>query len=149
MTYVMEMSTDQDILDTTLNADWYPVQARYSWNRVINNGGDLNLNIPGASTIVVVAHGNDNEIGNAQAGQVDINADIFLAVVAGNVAAAPTAVYISSCGNEIAAFAAQVAISAANNAIWQNTVIYGHRDPVEGPVPPPNDIGWVAIYQRG
>lgn len=144
MTYVMEMSTDNDIVNTQTDAAWNPITARYNWAQV----SAMNLNVPNQATIVVIAHGNGDEIGNAQAGVVDIDAETFIALIQGNMAnnAMPAAIYISTCGPGIAQFAAAVRIAAENNLIWANTRIYGHSDPVAGPVPPPNDIRWVQIF---
>ncbi|MBI5938665.1 MAG: hypothetical protein HY850_12575 [Betaproteobacteria bacterium] len=144
MTYVMEMSTDQDIVDTPLDAAWNPINARYDWNQV----SAINLGIPNNAIIVVVAHGDGNEIGNAEPGTIDINAQIFLALIQGNMAnnAMPASIYISTCGPGIAQFAAAVRLAAEQNDIWVHTRIYGHSDPVAGPVPPPNDVAWVEIF---
>lgn len=143
MTIVMQMSTDPDILATQLNAAWDPIGARYTWAQV----AAANLQIPGGLTIVVVAHGDGTEIGNAQPGTIDIDAQIFLALVQGNMnGGAPGQIFISTCGPGIAQFAAAVAIAAGQNDIWQNTAIFGHSDPVAGPVPPPGDISWFQIY---
>ncbi|SCC51321.1 hypothetical protein GA0061070_10323 [Kosakonia oryziphila] len=144
MTIVMLMSTDADIVNTQLNAAWNPVTNRYTWAQV----NPMNLNIINGATIVVIAHGNGTEIGNAAPGVVDINAETFLALVQGNMAnnAVPARIYISSCGPGIAEFAANVRIAAQNNQIWHNTRIFGHSDPVSGPVPPANDIRWTQIF---
>jgi hypothetical protein len=144
MTIVMEMSTDPDIIATPLNAAWNPIANRYTWAQV----SAMNLNIAGGATIVVVAHGDGNEIGNAAPGAIDINAETFLALVQGNMnpAAAPARIYVSTCGPGIAEFAANVRIAAENNQIWNATSIFGHSDPVAGPVPPPNDIRWFEIF---
>lgn len=144
MTYVMEMSTDNDIVNTQTNVAWNPITARYNWGQV----SAMNLNVPNQATIVVIAHGNGDEIGNADPGTIDIDAELFIALIQGNMAnnAMPAAVYISTCGPGIAQFAAAVRIAAENNLIWANTRVYGHSDPVAGPVPPPNDIRWVQIF---
>lgn len=144
MTIVMLMSTDLDIFQTQVNAAWNPVANRYTWAQV----SALNLNIAGGETVVVIAHGNGNEIGNADSGTIDINAEIFLALVQGNMqaGATPASIYISTCGHEIAQFAAAVRIAAENNQIWNATSIFGHSEPVAGPVPPPTDIEWVEIF---
>lgn len=143
MNYVMEMSTDADIINTTVNVAWNPITQRYTWHQV----SATNLGIPAPATIIVIAHGNNNEIGNAGLG-VDIDAEYFLVLVQQNMAPGPSpdAVYISTCGRGIAEFSAAVRIAAENNQIWQNTRIYGHCDPVSGPVPPPSDIRWVEIF---
>jgi hypothetical protein len=46
MTYVLEMSTDPDIVNTGLNAAWNPITARYSWAQV-SNGADSDGSRPG------------------------------------------------------------------------------------------------------
>ena len=144
MTVVMEMSTDNDIKNTKLDQAWNPIQKRYSWAQVKAS----NLNLNGGQTIVVIAHGNGNEIGNARPGTIDINAQTFLVLIQSNVRAAPAAIYISTCGPGIAEFAAAVTIAAKQNQIWSKTKIFGHSDPVSGPVPPPNDIRWVQIFNE-
>ncbi|RQW78859.1 MAG: hypothetical protein EHM14_10665 [Methanothrix sp.] len=146
MTIVMEMSTDIDIINTQLDPSWNPVTSRYAWAQVHQMG----LNIAGGETIVVVAHGNGNEIGNNVPGIVDINADIFLVLVQGNMHnnTSPASIYISTCGPGIAEFAANVEIAAEANQIWHRTNIFGHSDPVAGPVPPMGDVRWTQIYRR-
>ena len=144
MTIVMEMSTDANIVGTQLDPAWPAVTARYTWAQI----GGMNLNIANGASIVVVAHGNGNEIGNQNAGVVDIDALTFLADVQGNMAAAavPAAIYISTCNAGIAQFAANVRIQAGLNQIWGNTRIYGHANPVAGNVVPPNDIRWYQMF---
>ncbi|WP_375770608.1 hypothetical protein NR798_06835 [Archangium gephyra] len=145
MTYVMQMSTDQDIINTQLNAAWNPITARYSWLQV----SGMNLGIPAGATIVVIAHGDANEIGNAQPGTVDIDASTFLALIQGNMAqgAVPAAIYISTCGPGIPQFAAAVRMAAQQNRIWaNNTRIFGHSDPISCPVPAPNSQAWFEIF---
>jgi len=143
MTIVFEMSTDVDIRNTQLAPAWAPI-TRYNWAQV----SAINLNLPTAQTVVVIAHGNGTEIGNADPGTIDIDAATFLALVQGNMqdGAIPAAVYISTCGPGIAEFAANVRLLAEQNQVWQNTRIYGHSDPVSGPVPPPGDIRWFEIF---
>jgi hypothetical protein len=144
MTYVMEMSTDVDIQNTGLATAWNPITARYNWGQVSGGG----LNIPNGATIVVIAHGNDTEIGNAVPGTVDIDAGMFLYHIQSNMAAnaVPAAIYLSTCGTGIAQFAALVRLTAQQNAIWNNTSLFGHNDPQAGPVQPPTSIVWVQIF---
>jgi hypothetical protein len=144
MTYVMYMSTDNDITNTQLNVAWNPITARYNWAQVSGGGN----NIPNGATIVVIAHGNDGEIGNARAGVVDINATTFLVCIQNNMAhhAAPAAIYLSTCGSGIAGFTAAVRIAAEQNAIWRNVHLYGHSDSQGGAVQPPNSIVWTPIF---
>ncbi|HEY2527071.1 MAG TPA: hypothetical protein VGJ20_03830 [Xanthobacteraceae bacterium] len=143
MTYVMEMSTDSDIVNTQLDIAWNPINARYSWAQV--SGG--NNNIPNGATIVVIAHGNGREIGNAGP-SLNINASTFLAVIHSNMAAGavPAAIYLSTCGTGIAEFAAAVRIAAEQNNIWHNVRLYGHHDPQAGTVQPPSSIVWTQIF---
>ena len=75
--YVLLMSTDANIINVQLSAGWAPPAARYAWAHVQIGG----LNIPGGSTIIVIAHGNNNEIGNEHPGTIDINAQGFLALI--------------------------------------------------------------------
>ena len=144
MTIVLEMSTDADIIATGLDPAWNPVTQRYAWAAV----SGMNLNIAGGATLVVVAHGNGQEIGNANAGVVDINAETFLALIQSNMAAGtvPAAIYISTCAPGIAQFAAGVRLAAEGNQIWHATRIFGHYNPVAGNVPPSTDIRWDEIF---
>ena len=143
MNYVFEMSTDRDIRATGLHGSWEPF-TRYAWENVRQGG----LNIPAGATIVVIAHGNSSEIGNAQHGEVDINAEAFLATVQSNMSgnSQPRAVYISPCGMGIAEFAANVRILAEQNAVWSQTAIFGHNDAVFDNVPPASDTSWTQIF---
>ncbi|WP_208729728.1 hypothetical protein [Corallococcus exercitus] len=146
MTHVMLMSTDADIIGTPLNSAWDPILARYTWSQV----AALNLGIPNRATIVVIAHGNGDEIGNARPGTVDISPESFLVHIQANMAqgGTPAAIYISTCAYGIAAFAAQVRIAAQNNQLWNNTRIFGHWNPVLGSVPGPNTSDWIQIFPR-
>jgi hypothetical protein len=145
MLFVFEMSTDPDIVATPLHRNWVTPQARYHWD-TISRG---NLQIPGGSVIIVIAHGHSTEIGNRRPGTVDINATTFCHLVQGNMAwgQVPEAIYISTCEEEIASFAAGVSF-LAGNSVWHKTELYGHSQPMRGPVPPPGDksLDWVRIY---
>ena len=146
MTIVMNFSTDLDIVATTLDASWSPIAHRYTWAQV----SAMNLAVPNASTIVVIAHGHDAEIGNARAGTgVDVNATTFLALVQGNMAAhaTPARVYISACTSGIAGFAAAVVIAARQNQAWAHVEVYGPTAPVAGPVPPASNLTWARLYR--
>ena len=142
MLYVLEMSNDADIIATQLAPQWPAPAARYTWGQVSVGG----LAIPAGSDIIVIAHGNNDEIGNAAAGVIDIDAAAFLALVFFNMGGAPANIYISACGQQFAGFAANVALLAGQNNIWAHTIIHGHYDPVVGTVPPPTALSWVAIY---
>jgi hypothetical protein len=145
MLYVFEMSTDQDIVQTPLHPDWGAPQARYSVYQVFQR----NPQLPNGSTIVVIAHGHSTLIGNKGSGVVDINAQTFCEVVHSNMApgGAPGAVFISTCEEEIASFAAGVRLLSEQGP-WSRTRIYGHSQPMSGPVPPfnPKTLDWVRIY---
>ncbi|MCU5782086.1 hypothetical protein MA04_01386 [Alcanivorax balearicus MACL04] len=144
MTTVFELSTDNDIRNTQLHSNWGPVLARYAWDQI----HPCHLNLAGAITLVVVAHGNGCEIGNEDPDTIDIDESVFLALVQGNMAnnAIPTSIYISTCGLGIAEFSARVRLAAQQNEIWHGTQIFGHSDAVAGEVPPPGDIRWVQIF---
>jgi hypothetical protein len=144
MTTVLEMSTDADIVRTQLNDAWNPVLNRHSWAQV----SATNLAIAGGETIVVIAHGSPAEIGNQALGTVDVNAETFLVLIQGNMAVGtvPAAIYISACGQGIAQFAAAVRIAAESNHVWDATRIFGHSDPVAGPVPAPTNLSWFQIF---
>lgn len=146
MNYVMLMSTDGDILNTPLNRAWNPIAGRFLWNQV----SQMNLELRDADRIIAIAHGNGTEIGNQKAGRVDIDAETFLALVQSNIhdSRPPLEVYISTCGEGIAEFAAAVYHAAKNNNVWKNTAIYGHSEAVAGQVPPPGDISWFGIFDR-
>lgn len=147
MIIVFEMSTDDDIVGTPLSAGWVPESARYTWNQINQPHG---LNIPGDAVIVVVAHGTNTTIGN-EGPTLNITADQFLAIVHHHMqpGSVPEAIYISTCGDEIAGFAAGVVLCAEANQMWRHTEIYGHHDDVSGPVPAPspNSVEWDPIYQ--
>lgn len=146
MTIVMEMSTDHDIQTTTLNAAWNPVTSRFTWNQIIAHG----LHIAQGQRIVVIAHGNNTEIGDAKPTPhgANVDASTFLALIQGNMAqnAHPGEIFISTCGKDIAGFAAAVKLAAQHNAIWHNIRIHGHNTAKAGPVPPPNDLSWTTIF---
>ncbi|RQR53194.1 hypothetical protein DIE18_30815 [Burkholderia sp. Bp9125] len=144
MVYVLEMSTDGDIRQTQLNAAWGNAVTRYSWAQVSRGG----LNIPAGATIIVVAHGNDTEIGNATAGTVDINEAVFLATVHACMAAnaAPARVYLSTCGTGLATFTARVRIAATQNQVWRGVQLFGHHNAVAGPVPSATALAWTQIF---
>jgi hypothetical protein len=145
MPVVMLMSTDPDIVATQLDSGWPPVTTLYTWEQV----SSMRLNLAGDATIVVIAHGNGEEIGNSHAGIVDINATTFLALIQNNMQADshPAEIYISTCGPGIAQFAADVRMQAQQNQIWAGTRTYGHNDAEAGDVPPPNSISWTEIYE--
>lgn len=141
--YVLEMSTDADIRATTLASGWPAVTTRFPWASVQTGG----WNLPQGSTIIVVAHGNNDEIGNATPGTVDVTPAAFLALVHSGMAngAMPEAVYVSACSHHIAGFAAQVRLLAQDNAVWHRTRIFGHSEAIAGPVPSPTALGWYEI----
>lgn len=145
MTIIFEMSTDADILATQLDTDWPAVTARHHWAAVRGT----NLNIAGGAVIVVIAHGTNEHIGD-EGPSLSIEAPAFLATVQGNMQAGqvPSAVYISTCGEDIAGFAAAVRLCANANRVWANTKIFGHHSGINGPVPSPNpkNVNWVRIY---
>lgn len=142
--FVLEMSTDRDVVNTPVSAKWGSVAGRFHWSAV----KAMNLSLINGSTIIVVAHGNNSEIGNDKPGTIDIDAETFLAIVAGNMAngGSPASVYISACADKIAEFAARVCIAAGNNYVWQKTRIFGHADPVIGEVPGPKSLAWFEIF---
>ncbi len=146
MTYVMLMSTNQDIVTTQLVKAWDPIAGRYSWAQVIDTAPSLDL--PSGATIVVIAHGDNDEIGNQPPGTIDINASVFLALITSNMAqgAMPGSIYISACAKSIAGFAASVRLGAQANKIWKNTKIYGHTTSIVGDVPSPNSVVWTEIF---
>ncbi|CAI8772746.1 DUF3168 domain-containing protein [Pseudomonas sp. IT-P12] len=148
MIIVFEMSTDKDIVGTPLSAGWQPENARYRWAQI---NQPQSLNIPGGAVIVVVAHGTNKTIGN-EGPTLNITADQFLDIVQHHMqhGHAPAAIYISTCGEEIAGFAARVVLCAEANQMWGNTEIFGHHDDVSGPVPAPTpqSVEWDPIYQK-
>jgi len=154
MTYVMRMSTDSDIINATLDQAWNPVNGDYQWQAIqaAGHGGQPTLGVPNNEAIVVIAHGNNTEIGNSQPGAVDIPAEAFLVLIQSHIMAAnarPATIFISACAKNIAGFAAAVALVAEENRIWRCTLIYGHTDAVSGNVPPPplsGSLDWTVIY---
>jgi hypothetical protein len=144
MLYVLLMSTDADIVAVQLGPNWPGPGTRCSYAQLEGGG----LNIPNGATIVVIAHGNNTEIGNATPGTIDINETMFLYLIQNNMAAGavPGNIYISACSKDIAQFAAAVAIAAAKNNIWPNTRIFGHGSAVVGPIASPGTLGWFQIF---
>jgi hypothetical protein len=128
-----------------LHANW-GAETRRQW-AAFNRGG---LNLPNGTTIVVLAHGNGNEIGNSIHGTIDLDAHGFLAAISANMApgAVPSAIYIYSCAPGIAQFTASVRIAAENDGVWANTRLLGRTNspPAAGPVPPPTEMGWTEIF---
>jgi hypothetical protein len=153
MAYVLEFSTDTDITAEQADEGWGRIQGRYQWAQVIAYSlpGGRSLNLPDRCDIIVIAHGNANEIGNANPGPVDINAWSFLALIQANMAAnaAPGRIFISACApSGLAEFPAAVSMAAGQNEIWRNTEIYGHTSNVVGPVPVYSERSraWTVIY---
>lgn len=144
MTYVLLMSTDNDIVHTGLDAAWNPIQSRSNWQTVQGH----NIQIPNGAVIVVIAHGNGKEIGNKNPGQVDITPEACLSLIHENMAngANPGAIYISTCAEGIAEFAAGLKLAAEANNIWANTKMYGHENPIVGNVPSPASGEWTQIF---
>lgn len=137
MTYVLEMSTDADIVNTNLNAGWNPINGRYHWATVKNGG----CNLPAGCTVIIIAHGNQTEIGNSQSGTIDIKPEDFLNLIVSNSKdgkhGLPARIFLSTCApNGLAQFTAGVVIEAEKQGIWGNVKFYGHTASVTGPVPP-------------
>jgi len=133
------------MLDTQVNPGFPLPFQRFHWGQI--TPGDLN--IPQGAVSVVIAHGNDDEIGKANDNILALNAEIFIATITTNMAnnAQPTTIYISACGQRgLATFAAKIALIAQNEQIWLGTEIYGQIDSIHGNVPGPNDNRWTAIY---
>lgn len=145
MPYVMQFSTDTDIVRTQIHTNWGTVSNRYSWAQIQAGA----LGVPVGQTIVIIAHGSATEIGNATPGTVDLTASDLVDSIVKNVVGDPRAIYISTCDHNIANFASGVRIEADRRGIWANTSIFGHRDAMSGTVPPPNDIGWNQMMPDG
>ncbi|MBO0331458.1 hypothetical protein [[Muricauda] lutisoli] len=145
MLYLLFMSSDQDILSVKLNPKWGKPDGIYYWNDIKSQ----TLELKEGSTIIVVAHGNNEEIGNGEPGSIDIDAPYFLLLINENMEdnEAPGEIFISTCGEGIAQFSADVCLTAKRNQIWDDTRIFGHSDPAIGPVPPRNDSAWTEIFQ--
>jgi hypothetical protein len=149
MTHVLEMSTDRDILATTLHASWNPISARYHWADLQRVGGQR---LPNNATLVVIAHGvtrgTVQEIGNATPGTIDITPAGFHDIIYRNMArgANPAAIYLSTCSPGIAQFTAGVRNAANQNGVLNHTYLFGHSDPAAGPVPAHGTIGWTQIF---
>ena len=149
MTYVLEMSTDADIVNTTLNQGWNPINHRYHWASIQNGS----CNLPAGCTVVVIAHGNQTEIGNSKSGTIDIQPADFLSLIVSNSAngktGLPAKIFLSTCApNGLAQFTAGVAIEAEKQGFWGNVEFYGHTASVAGPVPPytPQSLDWTQIF---
>ena len=146
--YVLEYSTDDDIKKTTLSASWN-VQKRHSYTDVAAN----NCNLPNGCVILIIAHGNNSEIGNASSGVVDYDPKKLLTSIKSNMApsAAPKKIYLSVCQDArsgIAAFAAKLSgeITSVKEHAFKGAVIAGHNKGISGSVPPPKGVEWFEIY---
>lgn len=144
MNYVMSLSTDKNIATIGLDAGWDSVSGWYFWNQVVL----VDLGIPNSATILVIAHCDKNEIGNAEPGEIDINAQMLLVLIQCNMAnnAMPASVYVATYGQGIEQFAAALRLAAEQNNVWAHTRIYGYHDSPLEVVPPPNDVAWVEIF---
>lgn len=146
MTIVFVMSTDEDIVGTKLHTDWGSVSKTFSWEEI----SERRHNVSEGEVIVVVAHGNNEQIGNAE-GDPGINAACFVQLVQANMApdAKPSAIYISTCGKDIAGYAASVRLYAEENELLGGTRLLGHDSSVAGEVPSPHLKGstWVEIFE--
>lgn len=154
--HVLEMSTDQDILNTQLHHTWNTfhggVAHRRTWAQVHQGG----LNIPHGAIILVIAHGNGDEIGNANPDTgVDITPADFIHLIQNNMQnqnnmhAQPDAIYISTCGTGHALFAAHVVnlLDGGGPGLWLHTTFFGHNDAVAGNVPSPHaQFDWTQIF---
>lgn len=145
MLCVLKMATDDDILETKLSRGWGIPDREYNWNEIQTG----NLRMPKDSKIVVIAHGNNDEIGNKDPGTVDITGELFLYYIVINMenGSFPSNIYLSTCGEKIPGFAKRVYDLANDNTIWKNTRIFGHKEEVSGDVPPENDPRWIEIDQ--
>jgi hypothetical protein len=145
MIYILEMSTDPDILATPMHPNETRPQTRCSWDQV--RAG--NLGIAGGEIVVVVAHGNDKEIGNKRRGRIDINAARFIQLIQGCMQAnqVPAEIYISTCEEEYAGFTARVRMLCSQNQLWGQTRLFGHNTPEGGAIPPPDPLQlvWTEI----
>lgn len=137
------MSTDQDVMKVQLHESWPEPPMYYSWPQITKGG----IGIRKDDALVVVAHGNNNSIGNAHDNTVDINPATFLDLIKRNMEKNrfPSFVYIWACSKNIAEFAAHLANLAKEQGGWENTKFFGTRDPVSGNVPPPDDMVWTQI----
>jgi hypothetical protein len=147
-TYVLEMSTDPEILNTALHPNWPQPWRRHQWAAVSAGG----LNIPN-NDIVVIAHGAPTEIGNHDAGTVDITPDQFVQHIAANMAvgAVPSHIYISVCQTTHANFAALVHFAierqrAAGTLLWASTPpVSGHSNSISGRIPVSTGVEWAHV----
>jgi hypothetical protein len=146
MVIIFEMSTDADIVGTALHPDWGADIRRFNWQEVSNGGH----HVSDGEVIVVIAHGNNQQIGNTS-DDPSIGPARFVALVQANLSpdATPSAIYISTCGQNIASYTAGVRISAEKSQLLGGTRLLGHDSPVAGVVPPPDLEGstWVEIFE--
>jgi hypothetical protein len=149
--YLINMFTDGTLVGTQLHSSWGP-HREYEWHEVYPARVGR---FAGGSTIVVIAHGSGEEIGNEKPKTgVDLSPRKFLNIIAGNMStgAMPYALYVSTCGTGIAAFPGNLANyidSGAAGDDWKGVELWGHRDPVDGAVPPRNDVRWQQIFTAG
>lgn len=146
MVVIFEMSTDTDIVGTPLHPDWGDDITRFNWEEV-NGGGN---HVSNDEVIVVIAHGNNQQIGNSR-GDPSIDAAWFMRLVQANLSpgATPSAIYISTCGKDIAGYTAGVRIYAEEHQLLGETRLFGHESTVAGVVPPPDLQGstWVEMFE--
>lgn len=140
--YILRMSTDKDILSMRLDSNW-SIFGDYDWSHI----KEFNLDIPAYSNIVIIAHGNNDKIGNAVPGILDISADFFLSVIKHNVQGAPKNIFISACKTDIAWFAINLIKIIRNKNYWQGINIYGCENKINGKVPEPNNRIWMPLYK--
>lgn len=147
MLYVFRMSMDTDILACGLATDWGTPDEDDDYTTLQAN----NANIANGATLVLIAHGNTDEIG----GKIDpgFNASELVDLIDNNMASGkPKEIYIHACcanRHSLAYFAAKVALAAEQKNLWSGTEIYGHSVDIvshEVPRPPPRLGNWTWIY---
>ena len=170
MTIRLNISTDQDIIDTGMNNAWAAQNPPTNGNINTYNWGAINslvqqqqqqqqpqsIQIANNQAIVVVAHGNADSIGNANNNIVNVSPTNFIAIINYHMAnnAKPHSIYLAVClptsgaTNGLAAYAANVSFQAQNTWFAGNnkTRLFSQNWPAQGDIPSPNQQGnWLEI----
>lgn len=145
--YLLKMSTNSEVNEAGITATWhaagYPPPIYYSWSQVSKGG----IGITQDDTIVVVAHGDNEAIGNSD-NSLTISPVQFLQLIRKNMEKnrIPKHVYIWACAKDLPLFAANVANAAESQGGWKGMTIYGTRYAVSGDVQHPGHGVWTPIY---
>lgn len=140
--YVLKLSNDLDIRGTEMHESWgAPTQ-----NFTAQQCGSFSEVIPHDATLVIIAHGDPREIGDADPTGLTYSPQACMAIIQRLMrrGAQPAHVYVSACSRNHATFAAALS-NAADELEW-TTAFYGHETPVSGKVPAAGSREWTPFY---